>query len=307
MSLNFYTCNQDMAGIAFYIAKSSFRPTYISGRRSMKIIYILLFAAVFYTCKKTGEDVPVNPLEGLTKLKDGYALGASAKVEIWGEKNFFAGFNKLAVVLYDSLNPATKINDAHIHFMPVMTMKMGVMDMQQSTPVENPDEGAVDGAFPGAIAFVMASDATNIWQLGVEVHNHESGKEGEAQFDITVDNPDISVITVFPSLIKGDGTLALSLVKPTDPQVGMNEMEFAIYREVSMMEWQPEDSYTIEITPEMPAMGHGSTDNVNPVNKGNGHYMGKVNLSATGEWKVNVLIKEDGTAVSPNLFFLLSP
>ena len=83
----------------------------------------------------------------------------------------------------------------------------------------------------------------------------------------------------------------------------MNEIEFAIYKEISMMEWQSADSYTIEITPEMPAMGHGSTDNVNPVNKGNGHYLGKVNLASAGEWKVDVLVKKEGIAVSDGLFF----
>jgi hypothetical protein len=271
----------------------------------MKVIYILAFTAILFACNKASEDVPVNPLDGLTKLKEGYAIGASAKVEIWGERNFFTGYNKLAVVLYDSLNQTGKITNAHIHFMPVMTMKMGDMDMLQSTPVENPGEIAMDGAYPGAIAFVMPSSETDIWQLGVEVHNHESGKEGEAEFDISVDNSDESKIAVFSSL-KGEGTLALSMVKPTNPVAGMNEIEFAVYKEVSMMEWQPDDSYTIEITPEMPSMGHGSTDNVNPVNKGNGHYLGKVNLTTSGEWKVNVLIKKDGIPVSENLFFSIT-
>jgi hypothetical protein len=269
----------------------------------MKILYLLAIITIFYACNKTNEDVPVNPLDGLTKLKEGYVIGASAKIELWGEKNFFAGFNNLAVVLFDSLNPTEKLTEAHIHFMPVMTMKMGDMDMQQSTPVENPDDRAINGAFPGAIAFVMPSGATNIWQLVIEVHNHHSGNEGEAEFDIAVDNPDESVVTVFSSLIKGDGTLALSMVQPASPELGMNEIEFTVHKEVSMMEWQPDDSYSIEITPEMPAMGHGSTDNVNPVNKGNGHYRGKINLSAIGEWKVNVLVKKDGIPVSENLFF----
>jgi hypothetical protein len=268
----------------------------------MKIIYLLAFTAILFACNKANEDVPVNPLDGLTKLKEGYAIGASTKVEIWGDKNFFAGYNKLTVVLYDSLDLTGKITNAHIHLMPVMTMKMGNMDMQQSTPVENPDELAINGAYPCAIAFVMPSDAADIWQLGVEVHNHVTGKEGEAQFDITVDNPDESVIKVFSSL-KGDGTLALSMVKPTSPVIGMNDIEFAIYKEISMMEWQSADSYTIEITPEMPAMGHGSADNVNPVNKGNGHYLGKVNLASAGEWKVDVLVKKEGIAVSDGLFF----
>jgi len=40
--------------------------------------------------------------------------------------------------------------------------------------------------------------------------------------------------------------------------------------------------------PEMPAMGHGSPNNVNPVAIGNGHYKGKVNFTMTGLWQVNL-------------------
>jgi hypothetical protein len=70
-----------------------------------------------------------------------------------------------------------------------------------------------------------------------------------------------------------------------------------------MMNFPADNTYTIEITPEMPSMGHGSPNNVNPVNTGNGHYKGKVNFTMTGEWKVNVLVKKDGNAVSKNAYF----
>ena len=45
----------------------------------MKIIYLLAFTAILFACNKANEDVPVNPLDGLTKLKEGYAIGASTK------------------------------------------------------------------------------------------------------------------------------------------------------------------------------------------------------------------------------------
>lgn len=269
----------------------------------MKTICFLAVSAIFFACNKPNADVIINPLDGLTKLKEGFAVDASAKVEIWGEKNFFVGYNNLIVVIYDSINIAKKVTNAHIHFMPIMTMGTGNEVMQEATPVENPDEFALDGAFPGAVAFVMPSGPNDVWHLGVEVHNHLSGKEGEAEFDITVDNPATPVLTVFSSLTAGNSILALSLVQPKGPKTGMNEIEFTIHREASMLDWQPDDSYTIEITPEMPAMGHGSEDNVNPVNQGNGHYKGKVNLISPGEWRVNILVKKDGIAASQNLFF----
>jgi len=245
----------------------------------------------------------VDPLAGLTKLKDGYAIGAAAKVEIWGKKNFFAGYNQLIVVLYDSLNLQTKLTDAHITFLPVMTMGMGAMTMQHASPVENPDETAVDDVFPGAIAFVMPSAMSGTWKLRVGVHNHKIDKEGEANFDITVDNPAVSVLTVFTSQSADSSKLVLSLVQPTNPKVGMNDIEFTIHRKATMMDWPADDTYTVEITPTMPSMGHGSPNNVNPVNATMGHYKGKVNFTMTGEWRVDVLVKKGGVTISKNAYF----
>jgi hypothetical protein len=86
----------------------------------------------------------------------------------------------------------------------------------------------------------------------------------------------------------------------------MNEIEFTLHRKASMMSWPADSTYTIEITPEMPSMGHGSPNNVNPTHVGNGHYKGKVNFTMTGEWKVNVVVKKDGTPVSNNASFTIT-
>ncbi|NJK98903.1 MAG: hypothetical protein HC905_31900 [Bacteroidales bacterium] len=276
------------------------------GQSILKFIYVLAFSALIISCTKENEDNNPDPLEGLTKLKEGYAIGASAKVEIWGKKNFFVGYNNVVVVLYDSLNLKEKITDAHIHFIPVMTMKMGMMTKQHACPVENPDETAVNDVFPGAVAFIMATETDGNWKLGVTVHNHKNDKEGEADFDITVDNPATSVLSVFTSQSSDSSKLVLSLLQPTAPKVGMNDIEFTIHKKESMMSFPADDSYAIEITPEMPSMGHGSPNNVNPVNSGNGHYKGKVNFTMTGEWKVNVAVKKDGTTISKNAYFNIS-
>ncbi|MBK8881189.1 MAG: hypothetical protein IPN67_02070 [Bacteroidales bacterium] len=121
----------------------------------LKLLYILAVSSLLFACNKDDGSDNINPLDGLTKLKEGYAIGASAKVEIWGKKNFFVGYNNLIVVLYDSLNLTEKITDAHIHFMPLMTMGTGEMAMEHASPVENPDETAVNQVFPGAVVFVM--------------------------------------------------------------------------------------------------------------------------------------------------------
>jgi YtkA-like len=216
------------------------------------------------------------------------------------------GYNKLTVALYDSTNLKVKIVDAHIHFMPVMTMGTGEMAMKHSTPVENPDKVPVNDLFPGAIAFVMPTAMSGSWKLTVQVHNHKIDKEGEAEFDINVGNPSPSVMSVFTSQSADSSKLVLSLVKPTAPKVGINDIEFTIHRKVSMMDWPADDSYSIEISPEMPSMGHGSPNNVNPLNTGNGHYKGKVNFTMTGEWRINLLIKKGGITISKNASFTIT-
>jgi hypothetical protein len=274
--------------------------------KKINLLYVIAFTYLLIACSKDNGTEIKNPLNGLLKLKEGYAVGASAKVEIWGEKNFFVGYNNLLVVIYDSLNLKEKITDAHVHFLPLMTMGTGEMAMQHSSPVEDPDVAAINGVFPGAVIFVMPSGVDDLWKLGVSVHNHKYDKEGEAEFDISVDNPETSVLTVFTSQTADSSKLVLSLLQPVNPKVGVNDIEFTIHTKAGMMDWPQDDTYTIEITPEMPSMGHGSPNNVNPVSVGNGHYKGKVNFTMTGEWKVNVVVKKDGADVSKNLFFTIT-
>jgi len=271
-------------------------------RNILLIIGGIMLSTIFFSCKNDVVDL-VNPLDGLIKIKEGYAIGASAKIEIWGTKNFFTGYNNLKVVLYDSLNPTSKITDAHITFLPVMTMGMGSMSMQHSSPVENPDAIAVNGVFPAAIAFIMGTATDAYWNLSVGVHNHKYDKEGVANFDITVDNPINSSLTVFKSQTADSTKLVLALVQPSIPKVGLNDIEFTIHRMASMMDFPADDSYAIEITPIMPSMGHGSPNNINPVNSGNGHYKGKVNFTMTGDWRINVIIKKNGAIIKNNAFF----
>ncbi|MCK4749963.1 MAG: FixH family protein, partial [Bacteroidales bacterium] len=43
---------------------------------------------------------------------------------------------------------------------------------------------------------------------------------------------------------------------------------------------------------EMPSMDHGSPNNENPVHTENGHYVGKLNFTMTGWWRVHITLKK---------------
>ena len=264
-------------------------------------ISIIVIITTLYSCKNTSNEPVINPLDGLTKLKEGYAIGAAVKVELWGKKNFSVGYNNLTVVLYDSLKPQEKITDAHIHFEPLLTVGNAI----QASPVENPDETPLNDVFPGAISFVKASDLTNSWKLGIAVHNHKSDKEGEVIFDIAVDNSTSSLVNTFTSTSVDSTKFVLTLLKPTVPKEGLNDLEFLLNKNVSSLEWITDDSYTVEINTEMPDMWYSSHNFISTKNIGNGHYTGSFDISMGGEWRINVNIKQNGVLLSKNLFFTL--
>lgn len=53
------------------------------------------------------------------------------------------------------------------------------------------------------------------------------------------------------------------------------------------MEFPAADGLTIQFNPEMPSMSHGSPNNTDPVNIGNGYYRGKVNFTMSGDWRLH--------------------
>ncbi len=53
----------------------------------------------------------------------------------------------------------------------------------------------------------------------------------------------------------------------------------------------------------MPSMEHGSPNNLNPTDFGNGHYKGKVNFTMTGMWRINIDIYDGTVAKDTTCFF----
>ena len=82
--------------------------------------------------------------------------------------------------------------------------------------------------------------------------------------------------------------LFVTRIEPKSPEVGINDFTLGIYKRESMMSFPAVDDLVVSMEPEMPTMGHGSPNNVDPVSVGNGMYEGKVNFTMTGYWKVNL-------------------
>ncbi|MEQ1554864.1 MAG: hypothetical protein ABL929_11825 [Ferruginibacter sp.] len=269
------------------------------------VLPIFLFALIITpSCKKNNGDEPIivddiDPTAGLTKQHEGYAIGAATKIAVYTKSaTITTGYNKFYLSLTDSVT-GKRVEDAHIMLMPMMDMGA----MQHTSPTENPaSEMAVNKLFPCAVVFMMPTSASGTWTVEYTVHNHVSNKEGKIKMLVNVIEPTISKQKMFTALHNGEKYL-VSLIDPSTPKVGINDMEIAIFKRASMMSFPADSSLSVVLTPEMPSMGHGSPNNVNPAHVGKGHYKGKVNFTMTGMWKLNLDYKSGAAVADTTQFF----
>lgn len=266
------------------------------------ILFIFSLTVAFSSCKKdennTPDPIPYDPTAGLTKLSEAYALGAATKVEVWAESGYVTGYNDLYLLLKDSISGAA-VQDAEITLLPMMDMGT----MMHSAPCEHPaSHHSHDGKFHCSVVFLMSSMG-GTWTLGATVHNHSNGKTGAASIAVNVAEASVSKLKSFISAVGGE-TLFVSLIEPKNPVVGMNDLEIVVHKRMNMgMEFPADSSLTIEISPLMVSMGHGSPNNVNPAHSGMGHYRGQVNYTMSGEWNINFTFRSGGAIANNTLYF----
>lgn len=248
-------------------------------------LLILLLAIGLFSCENSSTG-PENETPSYTLLTEGYAAGA--KVLLFVEKDPEMGFNRLFVSLKDSTTDEA-LDNAQVTFMPMMQMPT----MTHSAPYENPIATTpVDGYWGGAVVFVMAGN----WML--EVHVENGGVSDYVEFSVPVSgNSNVQVAT------GTDGTLYfLTLVEPAAPTVGMNTFMVAVHKRETMMSHPAVTALTLNMTPTMPSMGHGSPNNVNPTHFSEGHYEGEVNFTMSGDWEVALDFSEQQNLLGSIVF-----
>jgi hypothetical protein len=170
------------------------------------------------------------------------------------------------------------IKDAHVSIEPVMDMGM----MQHSAPCVAPEEDPdANGLFKGSVMFLM-SGTKEQWKLRIHVHDHTS--DTEHSVDIPVD---VAAGTGVKVLKNGTNYTVVTLLDHPW-SVGINTVDIMVHASSDGMTFTPVADAYLAAIPTMPSMGHGSHGNVDPTAIGNGLYRGKVNLTMTGEWDIEV-------------------
>lgn len=238
----------------------------------------MLYAVIFAACKKEGAK-PADFVINKTRLAE--TTNSNTTITLWSDNEVLpAGYNKLYVSLKNT--SGDEIKNATVTYTSMMDMS----SMKHSSPAEQPAYNNELKLYEGAVVFTMPTSEMGTWQLDVTVNG------AKVSFPLTISAAPQKQLATFTGT--DENKYVLALVPPLKWQVGLNDLDILISRQASMMDFPAEDGFTVELTPEMPSMGHGSPNNVNPVSTGSGHYKGKVNYTMTGDWRLHFkLIKND--------------
>jgi len=260
------------------------------------ILYGLLYtiSLTLISCEKSDNQGDQNG--DLVLISSGISTDQSFKVELYALDTLFEGYNKLFLSI---TNQETKqaLSEAELKLKPMMDM----ITMKHSAPFENPAGVTnTEGYFEGAVVFIMPSTADMGWTL--EVNIKTSDYEGSTNIIIPVVNSleeprKINVISAID-----ETKYFVSIVEPVKPLVGINTCEFTIHYKESMMSFPPAEDITMEIEPEMPSMDHGSPNNEHPAHTGDGHYVGKLNFTMTGWWRVHITLKKGNEIITDDAY-----
>lgn len=253
----------------------------------MKIIqfFLLLFVLGSFTACNNDDDEVTAEIDHHLVAQGTTTSGK--KVKLWSDDaSLTVSYNRLYVSVQNS--DSTYIGDQAVTLTPVMDM----MTMKHSSPVTQPVFNSSTKLYEGGAVFSMPSGDMGSWQVIVTM-----GEE-QVALNVSVDAT-ATGIKHTGTFVGSDGvSYTISLVEPVAPKIGMNDLVIMINKRETLMSFPAVSGLTVEVTPEMPSMGHGSPNNVNPVYTTGGLYVGKVNFTMTGDWRLHFKVLNGSTVIT---------
>ena len=258
----------------------------------LKYLLPILLVATIISCTKDDDDVllPENEVEDLILIQE--ISNDTHTVEMYSISGALSqGYNDITIRLKDKTT-GDFVEDATFMWNPMMHMTQ----MSHSCPKS--DLLKVSGKetiYNGYIVFQMAENADEGWDL---TFNYTvDGEDFTAVGDISVPATDRKEVTVFMGM--DDVRYIVALVNPQSPDVMINDVTFGLYKMESMMSFPVVEDYKILLDPRMPSMGnHTSPNNEDLVyNAMSNMYDGKLSLTMTGYWKLNLMLENENNEV----------
>lgn len=252
----------------------------------LKSLLILISFSCIVSCSKKDDPVITNDPGGLTLVttltNDTHKIGlytASGKLQ--------TGYNEVYIQIKNI--QGSNESNAGVTWTPLMHM----MGMTHSCPASAITKQS-NGIYKGYIVFQMAGTEDEYWDLTLNY------TIGDAAYTVTgriaVSESAKRVVETF----QGSDNIryVLALVNPTKPAVAVNDISAVLYKMESMTSFVVVNDYTIKIDPRMTGMGnHTSPNNVDLTQGTGGMYYGKLSLTMTGYWKINLQLADATQAI----------
>lgn len=260
--------------------------TIMNSLRFFTILIILVFTSIAMSCSdKSDSDLISEP--NLMKLGEFTDNGLT--IVAYTDKPLQVGYNRIWFEVHED---GVQYDHPHIHFNTMMHMENHSHASPYAEPGHHRD--SEHGLYSAWAIFTMPSGMMGTWELQLTVHDQaHSGFEAAGIINIDVE-PSNNVITF---MTENEFRYVLTLVEPSEPAVGMNDLIVALHRRESMMNFPPVLNANMHFEPWMPSMDHGSSNNVSPVHDENGFYTGQVNFNMTGDWDLRFDLTINGEEI----------
>ncbi len=262
--------------------------------KTIKYLFPILCLVLSLTSCSTDDDdnnIEINPVADLMMVKS--ITANNHTIEIYGKDNQFTlGYNEFSVRVKNNATDSYFENPT-ISWVPVMHMTA----MSHSCPRSALAISEFSTVAKGFIIFQMPGNDTEYWELTLTYEI--DGTSYEAVERISVVAPADSMTRVSSFMGADDSRYVLAMVKPENPDVMVNDFTAALYKMENMMTFTPVADYMVGVDPRMPGMGNHSSPNNEDLtyNAATQMYDGKLSLTMTGYWKVNLILYNADGAV----------
>lgn len=246
-----------------------------------KCILLVLITFAFASCSSDTTEPTLNELDGLTKFQE--ITNATHTIELYKHlSGLEQGYNEVAFRIKDNAT-SQYVKNATVTWMPMMHMT----SMSHSCPKSIIEKESAEATlYQGYLVFQMAQNTTEYWDLKMDYTINGTAFSVTSKIDVPASSK--QRVTTFKGT---DGVkYVVAYTAPHHPKVAVNDIEVAIFKMQDMMNFPVADNLKLKIDPRMPSMGnHSSPNNVDltQANAG-GLYKGKMSLTMTGYWKLNL-------------------
>lgn len=253
----------------------------------LKLFSVIAVITLFISCKKENTIIP-NDTDGLISAKS--ISNATHNIIFYTQNGKFQqGYNKIFFQIKNL--DGSLVTNATANWKPLMHMT----SMQHACPYSSVSKSANSNSlYEGFIVFQMAGNSTEYWDLTIEYTINNTTYTATERIDVEA----VTKKNVLSFKGSDNVSYVLAMVAPSNPKVATNDMEAMLFKKETMMSYPVVNNYTIKIDPRMTSMGnHGSPNNVDLKQTSlNGSYFGKLSLTMTGYWKINLQLEnESGT------------